>query len=136
MKAVSRAPNLIQLPQIIEKNFVGKKIKISALSMGRRFFCVVWSFNRSAKIKSYASIGVYYTNIPLHFNRLKMLRGRFDSWRCKRKNRYSPPAIKKIERTLSIDDNGKIYNYQCEINSPTDWAKICGSLLTFLMAWT
>ncbi|MDQ6723725.1 MAG: site-specific integrase [Thermoproteota archaeon] len=108
------------------KNFAGKKNQTLYFSSVTPEF--LRSFEKflfqSAKIKSYASIGVYMRNIRCIFNRglsKKLISA--DAYPFG-KNKYSPPATKKSKRALSIDDIGKIYNYQCKgINSITEWAR-------------
>jgi integrase len=108
------------------KTFVGVKNQILFFSSVTPEF--LSSFEKflfqSDRIKSYATVGVYMRNLRCIFNRAisnKLITPDIYPFG---KNRYSPPATKKSKRALSIDDIGKIYNYQCkEINSATDWAK-------------
>ena len=108
------------------KTFVGVKNQILFFSSVTPEF--LSSFEKflfqSDRIKSYATVGVYMRNLRCIFNRAisnKLITPDIYPFG---KNRYSPPATKKSKRALSIDDIGKIYNYQSsEINSATDWAK-------------
>jgi integrase/recombinase XerD len=108
------------------KNFAGKKNQNLYFSSVTPEFLLSFEMFlfQSGKIKSYASIGVYMRNIRCIFNRglsKKLINP--DTYPFG-KNKYFPPATKKSKRALSIDDIGKIYNYQCkEINSATEWAK-------------
>jgi len=102
------------------KNFIGTKNKSLLFSSVNPEF--LNSFEKflflSDKIKSYASIGVYMRNIRCVFNRAISKKLITPDIYPFGKNKYCPPATKKSKRALSIEDIGKIYNYQCkEINS-------------------
>ena len=108
------------------QNFVGKKNKsLLFSSVTPEFLLSLEKFLfHSDKIKSYASIGIYMRNIRCIFNRAISKKIISPDIYPFGKNKYTPPATKKSKRALSIQDIGKIYNYQSkEIGSSEDWAK-------------